>query len=105
MLILLAIAGLFVLPDPWRAIALIAAVSVEVFELYLWKRYLGRFRVSAGPESLVGMSAEVIEPLEPRGRVRLRGEIWRALATEPVAAGETVEVEAVDGIWLEVSRR
>ena len=104
MLLVLAIAGLFVLPDPWRIIVLVLAAVVEVGELYLWTRFLRRYRVQSGPEALIGMRAEAIEPLSPRGRVRLRGEIWNARSAEPIEAGESVTVEAVDGLWLRVAR-
>jgi membrane-bound serine protease (ClpP class) len=38
--------------------------------------------------------------LEPRGKVFVRGELWRARARRPVAAGEAVEVVDVEGLTL-----
>jgi membrane-bound serine protease (ClpP class) len=38
------------------------------------------------------------------GRVETHGEIWKAVAGEPIAEGEKVRVEAVDGLTLTVRR-
>jgi hypothetical protein len=46
----------------------------------------------------------VVVRCAPRGRVRLRGEIWNARGEEPVELGEAVRVEAVDGLTLLVAR-
>jgi membrane protein implicated in regulation of membrane protease activity len=96
MLLALAIAGLFVLPDPWRVIVVVVAALIEVFEVWFWIHFLRRYRVQTGAEAMIGERAEVIGP----GRVRLRGEIWNARgATE---GADTVKVTAVDGLTLEV---
>ncbi len=42
--------------------------------------------------------------LAPEGSVFVRGEHWTALADEPIAAGERVEIVAVDGLRLRVRR-
>ena len=46
----LAIAGLFVLPDPWRLIFLCIALVIEVGEVFAWIRFLRRYRVTTGAE-------------------------------------------------------
>lgn len=105
MLLTASIVGLFLLPSPWNAIAFGAALVVEVGELYLWKRFLDRYRVRGGVEGMIGERAVVIEPCDPRGRVRVRGEIWTAIAEDgtPLAAGEKVTVLAVDGLSVTIS--
>ncbi len=45
-----------------------------------------------GPAKLVGAQATVTRALEPDGYVRVRGELWRAHAAEPVPVGTVVEV-------------
>ncbi|MGH2955055.1 MAG: NfeD family protein [Solirubrobacterales bacterium] len=104
MLLALAIVGLFVLPDPWRVVALGAAAVVEVAEVFLWIRFLRRYRVTTGAEGLVGARAEVIARCAPEGRVRVRGEIWNARCEQPLEVGERAEVEAVEGLTLLVAR-
>lgn len=103
MLIALAIVGLFVLPAPWNVAAVCAAAVVEVGEIWLWLRFLRRYRVQGGAEGMVGERAEVIEDCDPRGRVKLRGEIWAAEAEEEsLPAGARVRVQAVEGLRVRV---
>jgi membrane-bound serine protease (ClpP class) len=103
---LLAIAILltvFVLSPPIGAAVVALAAVVEVGEVLFWRRFLRRYRVSTGAEALIGESAEVVEECRPEGRVRLRGELWKARAEHPLRVGETVRVTAVDGLTLEVA--
>ena len=102
MLLALAIAGLFVLPDPWRVVVLAVAAVVEVGEVYFWIRFLRRYRVTTGSEGLVGERAVAIERCDPRGRVRVRGEIWNARASSTVETGQGARIVAVDGLTLRV---
>jgi membrane-bound serine protease (ClpP class) len=102
LLLLAALVGLFLLPDPWGVVAVAVAAVVEVGEIYLWIRFLRRYRVTTGAEGLVGERAEVIEDCAPDGRVRARGEIWAASSPMPVATGERVRVVAVEGLRLRV---
>jgi membrane-bound serine protease (ClpP class) len=101
-LLALAIAGLFVLPDPWRVIALAVAAVVEVGEVFAWRRFLSRYRVQTGAEGLVGKTAEVIGACAPSGRVKVHGEIWNARSEVPLGAGERARVAAVEGLTLVV---
>src|SRR5918996_4741829 len=102
MLLALAIAGLFVLPDPWRVVVLAVAAVVEVGEVFFWIKFLGRYRVQTGAEGLVGVRAEVIEPCAPRGRVRVHGEIWNARCETSAAPGEAVRGGGGEGVTLVV---
>lgn len=101
-LLALAIAGLFVLPSPWGLIALPIAAVIEVAEVYLWIRFLRRYRVTTGAEGLIGERAEVIAAGAPLGRVRVRGEIWNARGAAAAQPGEAVRIAAVDGLTLVV---
>jgi membrane-bound serine protease (ClpP class) len=91
-----------ILDPPLGVIALVAGAMFEVGEAFLWTRYLRRFRVRTGVEGLIGERAETIEPCEPRGRVRLRNEIWAAVCERGAGTGETVRVTSVDGLTLAV---
>jgi membrane-bound serine protease (ClpP class) len=102
MLLALAIAGLFFLPQPWSVIGVAVAAAIEVGEVLLWRRFLRRYRVQTGAEALVGEPAEVVAPLAPNGTVRLRGEIWRARSELPAEVGDPVRITRVDGLTLEV---
>lgn len=106
MLIVGAVAlAIFVLPPVLGAVAVGLAIVGEVAETYFWIRFLRRYRVSTGAEGLIGERAEVVAACDPTGRVRLRGELWRARADRPVRAGDQVRVTGVDGLTLEVAPR
>lgn len=91
-----------ILDPPLGVIALAVGAVFEIGEAFFWTRYLRRFRVRTGAEGLVGERAEVIEACEPRGRVRLHGEIWAAVCETGAGIGETVRVLAVDGLTVTV---
>lgn len=94
--------ALFALPPGWGIAAVTLGIVVEVAEVGFWVRFLRRYRISSGPEALIGVRAEVIEACDPRGRVRLRGEIWHARCADGARIGDSVVVTAVDGLTLEV---
>ncbi len=102
MLLAFAIAGLFFIPDPWRVVILAVAAVIEVGEVYFWIKFLRRYRVTTGAEGMIGERAEVIQACEPRGRVRVHGEIWNARAEPRAVPGEPVRITAVEGLTLVV---
>ena len=57
-----------------------------------------------GAAGMIGAPAEVVTAIEPgrTGHVKLHGELWRAEAAEPIAAGARVVVTHVDGLTLTV---
>jgi membrane protein implicated in regulation of membrane protease activity len=89
---------------PVGVAALVAGALMEVGELYLWTRYLGRIRVRTGVEGLVGEKGWVIAECGPLGKVRVRGEIWQALSEGERVLGEGTEIEvtAVEGLRVTV---
>jgi membrane-bound serine protease (ClpP class) len=94
--------AIFVLPPAWGLAAIVVAMVIEIAEVGFWTRFLRRYRVQTGAEGLVGAIAEVVEACDLEGRVRLRGEIWRARSSFPAPTGERVRVTGVDGLTLEV---
>jgi membrane-bound serine protease (ClpP class) len=94
--------ALLVLPPGWGLALVVVAMVIEVAEVGFWIRFLRRYRVTTGAEGLIGETAEVIEVCEPNGRVRLRGEIWRARCAGGASVGERVRVTGVDGLTLDV---
>src|SRR3954447_19606960 len=105
MVLLGAIAlAVFVLPPVWGLVAVSLGIAVEVAEVGFWIRFLRRYRVATGKEALIGSSAEVIEACDPRGRVRFRGEIWRAYCESTAEVGERVRVTEVRGLTVQVER-
>jgi membrane-bound serine protease (ClpP class) len=63
-------------------------------------------RATTGAEGLIGKIGRVVAPITPGepGQITVHGEIWRARSKEAIAAGEPVEVLALDGLTLHVRR-
>lgn len=97
--ILLAI---FFVPGAWDVPVVAAGAAVEAAEGILWFRWSRRRRAAVGTETLIGESAVVTERCDPDGRVKIKGELWRARATtaEPIDAGTSVQVLAVEDLTL-----
>ena len=88
--------------NPWVAFAVSAAFgSITVFLVRLAVR-ARRMKARLGPSALVGRRASAMEPLNPEGRVLVEGEIWRAVTTEPVAAGAPLRVVGCEQYILHV---
>jgi len=61
-----------------------------------------RNKVTTGIEGLIGEVGVAETDLSPSGKVFVHGEIWDAVASSQVPAGEKVVVERVDGFRLTV---
>lgn len=91
----------------WLAVAIPVGWAVKDALLYPFLK--SAYEVDHRPiiERLVGMEGVTVEPLAPRGYVRVRGELWLA---EPVASaqgieiGHAVRVEKIRGTTLLVDR-
>ncbi len=59
-------------------------------------------KVVTGAEGLIGEIAVAQTALTPAGKVFVHGEIWDAVASTDVSAGEKVVVQKVDGLELKV---
>ena len=85
--------------------AIVAGITLELGEAAFWIRISRRMRPRVGAEALVGAEGVALSDCRPSGRVRVRGESWRALSQEGVDAGEPVVVLAVADLTLEVRRK
>ena len=80
-------------------------VAFTAFAAYMTVRS-HRNRVAAGKEDLIGATAVVLTPLEPRGTVLVEGERWNAvLDTGTAAPDEEVTITSIEGLRLEVTRK
>ena len=61
-----------------------------------------RNKVLTGSEGLIGEVAVAQTSLAPAGKVFVHGEIWDAVSSSNVPAGERVRVQRVDGLRLSV---
>jgi membrane-bound serine protease (ClpP class) len=89
---------------------LVLPVAVGLSAVFL---FLGRLALTAqrrravtGAEGMlgaVGLALTALAPDSP-GQIAVHGETWRAVSPQPVAAGDRVEVTAIDGLTLAVRR-
>ncbi len=63
-----------------------------------------RLAQTTGVDELLGQIGRCTTPLDPEGKVFVRGEYWSARAEQPVAQHERVEIVAVEGLRLRVRR-
>jgi membrane-bound serine protease (ClpP class) len=89
----------------WRVLVpAVAGVAVfGGFVVFAVARSLSRSQQS-GVSELIGLRARAVTPLDPGGKVFVRGEYWNVDADEQVGDGEWVEVVAVEGLRLRVRR-
>lgn len=77
----------------------LGAITVFLMTIALRAR---RNKVTTGMEGLVGKVAVAQTALAPAGKVFIHGEIWDAMASANVPAGDQVVVRRVDGLQLRV---
>ena len=88
--------------NPWVAIAIsLAFGGITVFLVRLAIRARQR-KSLIGADAMVGCKAIAMESLAPEGHVLVEGEIWRAVAKEPVPQGATLRVVSHEQMLLHV---
>ena len=103
-LLLAVLLAFFVLPWPWGLLAIAGGLAVETVELTWGLRLARRWKPSTGAEAMIGKEAEVVSRCRPLGEVRVQGELWQARCEEGADVGETVRIEAIEGLTLVVRR-
>lgn len=100
------VAGVFLLSGDVRVgLGTLAAVS-----LFTTARAIVRYRITrfgsyrSRSETVVGRTGYTTTALDPRGRVRVDGELWSAASDsgKPIGEGAEVIVTDVDGLTLKV---
>lgn len=59
---------------------------------------------TSGVDDLLGLVGRSVSPLDPEGKVFVRGEYWNATADEEIEEGAAVEVAGIDGLHMTVRR-
>ena len=99
---------LFSSPEPelrvsleWiTAVSLLTLAAVGVLMVAAWR--VRRRPVLTGREGLLHEHGVARSEMRPQGRVFVHGELWNAVAEQPVVEGEAVEVVAVRDMTLTV---
>jgi membrane-bound serine protease (ClpP class) len=85
-------------PVPEMAVSPMIAISVSaafgVITVFLLRLAIRARRMKSrlGVDAMVGSAGMAMEPLAPEGHVLVEGEIWRAVASRPVAKGTALRV-------------
>ncbi len=107
---LLTLGGLLLVdsPIPEMRVHLLTALAVSIplglitaFLMSIALRARRNKRVS-GAEGLIGETGIAQTSLSPRGKIFVHGELWDAVSSSDVSAGQTVVVRRVDGLLLRV---
>ncbi len=107
---LLTLGGLLLVdsPIPEMRVHLLTALAVSV-PLGLITAFLmtmavkaRRNKVVTGVEGLVGETGVAQSALSPGGKIFVHGELWDAVSSSDVPAGQSVVVRRVDGLLLQV---
>ncbi|PYT72979.1 MAG: serine protease [Acidobacteria bacterium] len=104
--------ALFLIRSPLTAggvslgVALSATLPFAVFAVVLTRLVLRsrKWKTATGREELIGSSGTVTAELKAgaEGMVRVHGELWRAVSSQPVPEGSSVRVTKVEGLKLYV---
>ena len=109
-IVLLTMGGLFLVnaPIPEMRVRLVTALAVSI-PLGLITAFLmsiavraRRHKIVTGKQGLIGEIGIAQSMLAPAGKVFVHGELWDAVSTIPVPAGEQIVVRQVDGLTLRV---
>lgn len=95
-------------PIPQMQIHLITALAVSIPLGIITVFLMGiaakaqASKVVTGPQGLVGEVGQAQTALAPLGKVFVHGELWDAISSAQIAAGQAVIVRQVDGLRLRV---
>jgi membrane-bound serine protease (ClpP class) len=109
-IVLLTLGGLFLVDGPipemrvHLATALAVSIPLGLITAFLMTIALRarRNKVVTGKEGLIGEIGTAETMLAPAGKVSIHGELWDAISTVPIQAGERIVVRQVSGLTLRV---
>lgn len=99
---------LFKTPDSMLMVSLRLVASLAIFSavtvgfLLVLAARVQRMPVRTGREGLLQETGTARTAIAPHGKVMVHGELWDAVAAEPIAAGEAVQVLAIENLTLQV---
>jgi membrane-bound serine protease (ClpP class) len=107
---LLTLGGLFLVDAPIPEMrvhlltALVVSIPLGIITAFLMSIAMRarRNKVVTGQQGLVGEIGIAHSSLSPAGKVFVHGELWDAVSTIPVSAGEQIVVRDVEGLTLRV---
>lgn len=109
-IVMLTLGGLMLVdaPIPEMRVRLLTALAVSIpiglITIFLMSIALKarRNKVVTGSQGMIGEIGVARTVLAPQGKVFVHGELWDALSSVKVEAGQSVVVRAIDGLQLRV---
>ncbi|HXM95957.1 MAG TPA: nodulation protein NfeD [Candidatus Dormibacteraeota bacterium] len=111
-IIAMLLGAMFLIRSPLTAggvslsIALAATIPFAILTVVLMRLVLRsrKWKASTGREELIGAEGVVVSALRAgaEGMIRIHGELWRAVSSQPAPEGASVRVTRVDGLKLYV---
>ena len=109
-IVLLTLGALLLIDSPipemrvHLATALAVSVPLGIITAFLMSIALKarRNKVVTGEQGLLGETGVARTALSPQGKVFVHGELWDAVASLPLPAGQLVVVRRIDGLLLQV---
>src|SRR5271157_2597345 len=109
-IVLLTLGGLFLVDAPIPEMrvhpltALAVSIPLGLITVFLMSIVVRarRNKVVTGEQGMIGEIGIAQTTLAPAGKVFVHGELWDAVSTVPIPAGERVVVRQVDGLTLRV---
>jgi len=109
-IVLLTLGGLLLVDSPIPEMrvhlttALAVSIPLGVITAFLMSIALRarRNKVVTGAQGLIGETGVAETALAPRGKVFVHGELWDAVASTAIPAGQTIVVRNLDGLTLSV---
>ena len=85
-------------------VIVVLMLGLLVYSVYTYR--LGRRALSGAPlvapEAIIGCEGIVATPLDPKGFVKVKGELWRATSESVLEVGDEIIVIGITGIKLKV---
>lgn len=83
---------------------IVSALTLLAFVFFVIRAVVKVYRqdISMGENSMVGMKGVARGDFDGSGTVLVRGEIWKARSTVPLAEGQEVRVTGIDGMIMQV---
>ncbi len=92
--------------DTWILVVAGGVVAVIVLFLHIILLPFLKDTGAAGPANMVGLEGDVVTRLSPKGVVKVRGELWKAVVTNAeVDVGQRVIIVGLEGLKLLVKEK
>ena len=103
-----AVAGYFS-NSLWATVVVFVVVSLALLVVTrpLVKKKISTKIQPTNADRIIGREAvvtEKINPVENVGQIKIDGQVWSAKSSEPISEGETVRIEAIEGVKAVVTK-